>query len=301
MDDGPLPAIALALSNNDGQAILSRTDSDGSVRFDRLKSGGYRLSLNELDQDSWNLISERALDANAARSDPGDAAWGALRAPESSVIKHTIKEGEGTTKVADSYGFFADTVWNASDNSALKDKRKDMNILYPGDVLVIPAKRTKWIDVSPGSSYRIQRKGIPAALRVRFLTGEVPRAGIDYFMCTETSSGDPIPDRQGTTDDGGWVNEPLPPSAVKVTITLATDPEQEEYEFEIGQVNPIDTVSGLRARLVNLGYSCGDENGEELGELTKAALSAFQGDYGLTITGKADSATRDALQQAFQS
>jgi peptidoglycan hydrolase-like protein with peptidoglycan-binding domain len=120
-------------------------------------------------------------------------------------------------------------------------------------------------------------------------------------MSTHVLAGDPVADRQGTTGDGGWVVEPIPPSADRIVITLGTDPEAEEYDFDIGYVNPIDKVSGVRSRLGNLGYSCGDESGEEIGPRTSAALSAFQRDHGLEVTGELESGTRGAIQDLFQS
>jgi peptidoglycan hydrolase-like protein with peptidoglycan-binding domain len=138
-------------------------------------------------------------------------------------------------------------------------------------------------------------------LRIRFLIQDQPRTRIPYLMSTQTSDGKPQEDRQGETDSGGWVIEPLPPSAIKVTLTLGTPPELEEYEFEIGKVDPIDKIAGVRSRLGNLGYDCGGETGEELGEKTAAALAAFQLAQGLEATGKMDDATRSALQDQFQS
>jgi hypothetical protein len=158
-DDSPLPDIALALLDG-AQAILNRTDSKGSARFEKLRSGSYRLSLSELDKEAWEPIGSEALDAPSAKSPPGDAAWGAPPpAPPSQTIEHTVKQGEGAARVADHYGFFPDTVWDFDDNSDLKNLRKDMNILYPGDKLVIPAKRIAQIDVSTSNRYRIRRKG----------------------------------------------------------------------------------------------------------------------------------------------
>jgi peptidoglycan hydrolase-like protein with peptidoglycan-binding domain len=60
-------------------------------------------------------------------------------------------------------------------------------------------------------------------------------------------------------------------------------------------LNPIDTVSGIKQRLNNLGYHCGDESEEETDAVLEAVLQ-FQKDNGLKETGEFDDATRAKLE-----
>jgi len=69
--------------------------------------------------------------------------------------------------------------------------------------------------------------------------------------------------------------------------------------LRLGHLDPIDTVSGAKQRLSNLGYGCGP--GPDLDETTREALRAFQGDQGATQTGELDDTTRTQLQQAHGS
>jgi peptidoglycan hydrolase-like protein with peptidoglycan-binding domain len=66
--------------------------------------------------------------------------------------------------------------------------------------------------------------------------------------------------------------------------------------LQLGSLNPISEVSGLKARLANLGYYRGpiDEN---LDPDTQRAISAFQAKQGLPVTGVADNATQAQLQK----
>ncbi len=57
--------------------------------------------------------------------------------------EHVIQEGESTISLSAEYGFLANTIWDDPANAALKTRRKDMNVLFPGDTLVIPDKRFK--------------------------------------------------------------------------------------------------------------------------------------------------------------
>jgi peptidoglycan hydrolase-like protein with peptidoglycan-binding domain len=67
-------------------------------------------------------------------------------------------------------------------------------------------------------------------------------------------------------------------------------------------MDPITEPSGVRARLANLGYrGVSDDNvGAEWNEPGLVyALSAFQRDQHLEVTGTLDDATRDALQERY--
>jgi peptidoglycan hydrolase-like protein with peptidoglycan-binding domain len=65
--------------------------------------------------------------------------------------------------------------------------------------------------------------------------------------------------------------------------------------LQLGNLNPITEVSGFKARLANFGLYRGpiDEN---LDDATKQAISAFQTQQGLPVTGIADDATQQKLQ-----
>ena len=57
---------------------------------------------------------------------------------------HYVEQGEYLAQIARSYGFVDyNTIWDAPENQGLKDKRKNPNILFPGDKLFIPDKETK--------------------------------------------------------------------------------------------------------------------------------------------------------------
>jgi N-acetylmuramoyl-L-alanine amidase len=57
--------------------------------------------------------------------------------------KHIVKQGECISSIADAHGFFPDNIWNDAANTKLRGKRKDPNVLYSGDVVVIPDKQSK--------------------------------------------------------------------------------------------------------------------------------------------------------------
>jgi len=72
-----------------------------------------------------------------------------------------------------------------------------------------------------------------------------------------------------------------------------------EYDLELGRLDPVDKISGVQARLNNLGFDCGRVDGVMNTE-TKEALQAFQVTVGLPPTGELDSATKAKLYEGHE-
>ncbi|APR76826.1 Hypothetical protein A7982_02173 [Minicystis rosea] len=297
-DGEPLAGIAVQLRRGDGEVTQGKTTTDGRVCFAGIDPGDYDLGLPELDMDAWDHVGDEPVDARAATG--SRAAWGAgAPAPADPTFprRHVCEPGECVTKLAARFGFLPDTLWGTPENRALREAREDGNILDPGDVVVVPARRLRWIEVTTGQRYLLKRKGIPARFRVRFLIGDHPRIGVPYLLEIETDDSALVPHRRGSTDEGGFVEACVPPSARAAKITLG---KREIHHFRIGEVRPIDTVAGVQERLENLGYRCDDEVGV-LGASTRDALRSFQRDHGLTASGDCDKPTRATLRRAFLS
>ena len=58
-------------------------------------------------------------------------------------VVHKVKQGECISSIAEDYGFSWERIWNDLNNEELKQKRKDPNILYPGDEVVIADKEVR--------------------------------------------------------------------------------------------------------------------------------------------------------------
>ncbi len=201
-------------------------------------------------------------------------------------IQHTIEQGETTISLSEANGLFAPTIWDHPDNAALKQKRKDMNVLLPGDVLVIPDKRLKEVTKPPEKRHRFKRKGIPAVFRLQMFTVDKPRANQKYRLEVDGAI------CRGQTDGNGILEEFVPPAASQGRLIMEADGA--EFLLAFGHMDPIDSIAGVQKRLGNLGLYGGDFHGE-LDEMTRAALRDFQARYQLPITGDADSATQNKL------
>jgi N-acetylmuramoyl-L-alanine amidase len=194
--------------------------------------------------------------------------------------------GECINSIAHQYGFFPDTLWHHPDNAQLRALRKDMNILFPGDSVVVPDLSAHQESCAADTRHRFRRKGVPALFRLQLFDGDEPRAEQAYRLDIDGRS------HEGVTDANGVLEVDLPPGARQGRLTVGEDNMRLEIDF--GHLAPVDTIAGVQQRLNNLGFPCGEADGEERESLTTALLS-FQSRCDLAQTGLIDDATRERL------
>ncbi|MGH1347830.1 MAG: peptidoglycan-binding domain-containing protein [Nannocystales bacterium] len=203
---------------------------------------------------------------------------------------HIVKAGESVISLSEDYGLYADTIWAAPENAALKAARPNMNTLLPGDELFIPELRVKEVTAPTGKLHTFRRKGIPAHFRIQLYDFGEPRADQDYTL---EVGGTTI---EGKSDADGVVKTALPAGATSGVLTIGEDRFVVQLAF--GHLDPLCELSGVQQRLANLGYPCGRADGK-MGPRTEDALVAFQRaqDAHLEATGELDDATRARLDE----
>jgi len=220
--------------------------------------------------------------------------------------KYTVKQGDCISSIAFAYNLFPKTIWDHPDNAELKKLRKDPNALFHGDSLVIPDKESKEESCQSEKKHRFRRKGVPEKLRIQFRVGDEDedafRKQVPYTLDITTKSGRPVPRKEGKTDNNGFLDESIPPDALKGIIVLDEGEDEEVYEILLGHLDPIDTISGVKARLENLGYDCGEDDDPQ-DQMTIDAIRDFQADNDLEIlTGdfkEIDQDTLDKIEELY--
>ena len=205
---------------------------------------------------------------------------------------HVVQAGECLSSISFEYGFFVDTLWDHPQNGSLKELRKNPVVLRAGDEVFIPDTREKTVRVATGKRHTFRRKGVPALFKVRLSAGESPRAGVAFTLLVDGVS------RSGRTDADGRIQVYLSPAARTATLVVHDSAGEERYELTLGHMDPVTELTGVQARLKNLGFWPGEVDGEE-GDALRAAVRAFQEQHGLSPGGELDGATRDALVAAF--
>lgn len=208
--------------------------------------------------------------------------------------KHKIKQGECISSIAEHYGFSPDDIWDNPANAELKEKRKNKNVLFVGDLVVIPDKRLWEESCATEQCHSFRRKRVYEILRVRIQSfGGEPRADESYRLITDGGT-----DHTGVTDMEGNIECPIPLNAHKAELYFDSAPGMVKYSFALGYIDPITEICGVQSRFNNLGFDCGPIDGD-LGPQTEKALKDFQSKHGLSITGQADEETQERLKDEY--
>lgn len=236
------------------------------------------------------------------------------------MANHTVKAGDCFSSIAKAHGFYKySTLYDHADNAALKLVRTNPNQLVPGDVVAVPAKRPKKVDlVLDGvKDVLIQRTPTHVQLHVTGLDKAVyTLTSIDFAVGSQRSTAQP--DGAGKLElqgvdpaakDGTLTIViaalPVPPVAPVVPVVAANPPAHPppivadhfkdkpptldlgevrvRWSLHLGTLEPRDTVRGVLQRLVNLGLR--PPVGTAENDDTRRAVKHFQSFQDATTVG----------------
>lgn len=163
------------------------------------------------------------------------------------MVPYVIRQGDYLAKLAFRFGFDADEVWDHPENAALKDLRRDPNILCPGDILRIPERARRGQPLQTGGTNRFECDVPGVDVRLR-LVGErgAPHAN---KACTVRGLPEPL---HKPTDGDGVLSFHLPVTVTSVRIDI--DDLRVGFDAWVGALDPAAETSGRRMRLGNLGF-----------------------------------------------
>lgn len=206
---------------------------------------------------------------------------------------HIVEQGESVESIAFQHGHFWQTLWNHPENADLKTLRKDPNVLFPGDRIYVPELRQGSVEVKTGATYRFRRKGVPSKLHLILRMNDRVLANTPYAIEIDGKV------LQGESNDKGEVIQPIAPNAKGGRIRVGVGFASVIYDLDLRALDPIDTVSGVQARLRNLGYTIPAVSGE-IDSSTRAALARFRKEHGLSgDDAEPDQPLRSALESAY--
>jgi len=204
---------------------------------------------------------------------------------------HTVLQGEWLCQIARKYGFpDVSELYNHDANADLKRARPDPNLLLPGDRVFIPEKSLKEVDAATGRLHRYEVK----TAKCRFKVVVHDEDGTVFMLKSfKLKLGGTL--YEGTSGGDGLVEVEIPSQAVD---SGELEIEGHTIPIRLGHLDPLDEVSGVKARLHNLGYDCGPIDHEKCDALT-AALRLFQKLNSLKVTGDLDGPTRSRLKEVY--
>jgi N-acetylmuramoyl-L-alanine amidase len=203
---------------------------------------------------------------------------------------YKTKQGDCIESIAFRHGLFWETIWDHPKNQQVRMVRKDPNVLLAGDNVFVPEKKPKEEPGATEQRHRFKRKGVPSKLEMIFKDQDQPRVNLPYVLAIDGQL------FSGKTDGQGRIRHPIPPNAQRGRLTLGAGEEREEYDLQLGHLDPVAEISGVQQRLNELGFSCGNIDGV-LGPRTHNAIRDFQAKHGLNETGELDDPTRERLVQ----
>jgi hypothetical protein len=203
--------------------------------------------------------------------------------------RHTVEQGEHVSRIAEAKGFSTyKRIWDAAENQALKAKRRNPNVLFPGDDLFIPDFETREEPRATDLRHRFQVSTTPLKLRivVRTVDGEpIKNTACDLFL---DATRIPL-----TTNGRGMVEHDIPKDAETARLVVPT--RGLEFDLKIGHLDPVEEISGERARLDNVGYFAGYSQADA--DQLQWALEEFQCEHELKVTGEYDAKTQQKLEK----
>lgn len=208
---------------------------------------------------------------------------------------HVVQQGECLSSIAALYRY-ADyrAIYEHASNDALRKKRPNPDVLFPGDEVALPDPAVKKKEVRTNARHAFTLKRPKSFLRLNVLAhtaGEGVQAryelGIDGVE-------KPL---EGTIGADGKLDVEVPISATRAELRLLeldTDEIIDVICLRLGELDPETTLSGVQSRLRKLGFNCGEEDGD-MGPLTSRALAVFQQVYEIDEAGEVGPKTQAKL------
>lgn len=202
------------------------------------------------------------------------------------MASHKVRPGDFLAEIARKAGFVDwKVIYDLPANAALWARGRSPDLLLPGDEIEIPKKREKLAPRPTGARHPFKLKKIQNRLRVILESEDGNAFANEPFTMRIQAAEGMRPDEgllvQKDTTPAGLIDEPLPPGAVKAIVSLDKKPWL-SWTLLIGHLDPIEDkrdkkeiVTGVQARLNNLGFHCGQVDGL-LGPRTRAAVAWFQ-------------------------
>ncbi|MBC7925517.1 MAG: peptidoglycan-binding protein [Bryobacteraceae bacterium] len=213
---------------------------------------------------------------------------------------YTVLQGDCLSSIARRHGLTSwRRIYDAAENAAFRRRRPNPNVIEPGDVLFVPERELKDRQASTDKLHHYVARPDRTVLRILLADDD----GHPYSECTyELAFGETR--LFGSAADGVIEHvieqriDPLPESA-RLTVWWEQSPRRRcTWNLLIGHLDPVETVSGIQARLNNLGFDSGPVDGIT-GPITRGAVRAFQTKQDLVVDGIAGPVTKARLKQVY--
>lgn len=211
---------------------------------------------------------------------------------------HNVVQGEHVPGLAAKYGF-SDylVIWNHPNNADLKTTRLNPNVLFPGDSLFIPDRTPTEYPRPTEKKHQFVLNRPPLKLCLTLEDQfEKPIANTPCILTVDSAS------HTVTTDADGKIELVIPPTATTSSLIIQDNTETPHgnitIPLKLGNLDPVEEVSGQKGRLNGLGYFWGKIDGNK-GPDFESAVEEFQCDNSLTVDGICGPNTQAKLKLVY--
>jgi hypothetical protein len=185
------------------------------------------------------------------------------------------------------------SIYAHPNNSDFRELRPNPNVIYRGDLVFIPELEAEQFDRATDCLHQFKLNQSRTLLRVVICEPENRPVSASYSIVADGLR------RTGETGTDGLIQEVIPchleQASLEVVIRRDGAPAiMRHWTLKLGHLDPVEELSGIQARLNNLGYEAGSVNGLP-GPRTEAAIRRFQEWAGLKVDGSAGENTQRAL------
>lgn len=207
---------------------------------------------------------------------------------------HVVVDGECLSSLAERYGFRSwRTIYEHADNSSLRAKRANPNLLAPGDVVAIPDREERAEDAATGQRHTFVTRRPACTIELRFLAHDgsvLARRPVRLVI----DGGE----EQLQTNGEGRVSVSIRRDAAEGVATV----DGHTFPFGLGMLRPVeptaaeaDAPTEARSGAASQAQSGTPESTGRADATTAAAVRTYQTERKLSTTGTLDAATRAAI------
>lgn len=202
---------------------------------------------------------------------------------------YTVQQGEWLQQIAHDNGFGDESkILNHPDNADLMQRRPESVLLKAGDQLFIPDVTPSKANKPTDNRHRFVIKQPKAKLQIKIHEDGLALASLPFTLTLNGRV------NKGTTGADGLIEIDVPVAQGSVG---QLEIGGHVLPVRLSHLDPIEELTGVKSRLHNIGYDCGEIDDDPSDDLADA-LSLFQKHSKLEQSGELDDSTRDALKQA---
>lgn len=196
-------------------------------------------------------------------------------------MNYTVQQGDCLSSLGYKFKIPWKKIWDHGSNSALKQKRKNPDVIFPGDVVFIPEKSLKEETGATNQKHKFKLKLEKIWLRMRLLEEDKPRKNLAYTLIIGSQ------EIKGATDGNGKLEQKISPSYKEAWLKTNED----IYHLQLGFLDPAEENSGVEQRLQNLGFLGTDKSAGKV----SSSVKEFKKKNGLGESEEVNDSTRNKL------